>query len=197
MAYVAASDIVQYGDWASSDDDALLTVLIPRATAIIEEYTGRCFEATSDIRYFDAIEDIDGMTLWLDKDLAVLDSDTVITNGDGNTIPSTDVVTEPRNDAPFYAIRILNSSGSWWTYSSDNENAISVDGLWGYSTSPPADIQHATIRLVKWLYDQRKTDEDLNRPILLDGGHMVMPGRLPADVMDIIRHYKRGRYYSS
>ena len=196
MAYVAASDVVLYGDWASSDDDALLSVLITRATAIIEEHTGRCFEAASNTRYFDAVEDVHGRTLYLDADLAVIASDTTITNGDGQTVAASDYVTEPRNDGPFHAITIRNSSSASWTYTLDPENAITIDGKWGYSVAAPDDIKHATIRIVKWLYDQRKTDEDMNRPLLLEGGHMVMPGRLPHDVMQILEKYRRGSYFA-
>lgn len=192
MAYVAASDIKDYGDWESDTDDVLLGALIARATAIIESFTGRRFEADTDIRYFDADADVENRYLYLDEDLAILDSDTIITNGDASSVLYTDVVAEPRNEAPHYALKMKVSVNKEWTYDSDAENAISIDGKWGYSVTPPDDIKHACIRLVSWLYKQRETDVDLDRPLLTGAGVTIMPSKLPADVVSILMPYRRG-----
>ena len=193
MAYIATSDVREYSGFPASDtaDCDLISNLITRATGIIELYTDRVFEAASDTRYYDAIEDVDGQYLYLDKDLAVI---TTITNGNGVVITSDNYVTEPRNDTPIFAIRLLDSSSDDWTYATDSQNAISVLGDWGYSAAPPAEIKHACIRLVMWMYKQRNTDEAADRPIVFESGVTVMPPRLPADVVAVLDRYKRSNW---
>lgn len=195
MAYAAASDVVLYGKFGASDDDALLTLLITRATAIIETETGRVFEATSDKRYFDAIEDVDGRYLYLDRDLIGAVSDLTITNGNGSDLSTDDFILVPA-DNPHYAVKMLGQSNKSWTYDSNPERAIKIDGDWGYSASAPADIKHATIRLVLWLYKQRETDIGITTPIITSTGVTIMPEGLPHDVQQIINKYKKIRIFA-
>ncbi len=205
MAYVTIAECIEYGgfdsDFSSDASDfdkdqsyTLLENLIPRAQAIIDEYTGRTFEASSDIRYFDASEDVRGMTLLLDEDL-LWDTDVTITNGDGTSFKDSDYVTEPRNDNPVWGITLLGSTGYDWEESADGdvENAISVDGKWGFSAAPPNDIKHATIRLVRWLYKQRTGEIESDSPLITPQGIMVMPAKLPSDVLAILNLYRKPR----
>jgi len=198
MAYCTASDLLDYGNFSTdtATDDATLIACCTWAENIVNRYTGRSFQATSDIRYFDAINDIDGDTLWLDEDLAFVDCDTIIVNGDGSTdlLWTSDNlywVTEPRNRTPHYAIKLTDNGGKDWTYDSNPEMAISVDGYWGYSTNVPADVKWATIRLATWIYKQRQTDVDLDRPLLTNDGMTIMPTKIPADVASILELYKK------
>jgi len=162
------------------------------------QYTNRVFEAGTAVgssdsyvtRYFDAFLDVDDSTLWLDKECCEIGS---ITNGDSNSIASSDYVTEPRNDTPFYAIKLLTSSSINWTYSVDPENAIQVAGIWAYSKTVPDDIKHICLRLTKWLEDQRKTEGELDRPLLTGSGEVILPMRLPADVLTVLDMYRRVR----
>jgi hypothetical protein len=191
MAYCAASDVIEYGNYATSDDETLIGNLIVRAQAIIDLYTDKIFESDSDseaTRYFTSEDDVDGATLYLDRDLVAVAS---ITTGE-TTLSASDYVTEPRNDTPYYGITLKgNSSVSWGdpTSDSDYENNIQVLGQWAYSSTPPADIKHATIRLTRWLYKQRDTDADLDRPMLTNTGITIMPSQLPKDVLEIIMKY--------
>ena len=154
-------------------------------------------EATTDIRYFDAEKDVDSDVLWLDKDLLV-DSNNVpvILNGDASTdilwdSDNTIFVTEPRNEQPVYGITLTSEGGKSWTYDSNPESAISIDGTWGYSTNVPDDVKWATIRLASWLYKQRQTDVDLDRPLLTHDGVTIMPTKLPADVVSLLELYRQ------
>lgn len=198
MAYCAASDVLLYGNFATTDaSPAILAALIPRAQAIIDEYTGRTFEYTNSTdggttRYFSPDEDVAGLTLLLDEDLASITS---IKSGT-ITVAATQYVTEPRTDKPIYAIKLRdNSSDTWDNLSSDGhyEDSIQVKGEWVYSTTAPADIKHACIRLTYYLYKQRETDADLDRPLLTADGVTIMPTRLPADVTSILNRYRRVR----
>jgi hypothetical protein len=194
MAYCLASDIVEYGAHTSSDDDVLLGRLITRSQAIIESYTGLVFEGDSDsvaTRYFGSAEDTDGLWLFLDKPLAAITS---ITTGE-TALSASDYFTEPRNDTPYFSISLrANSSVSWGDPSSDGnyEDNIAVAGNWCYSLTPPADIVHACIRLTRWLYQQRDTDIDSQRPLLTGDGVVIMPSQLPKDVLDILNEYYPG-----
>ena len=194
MAYVLTSDVIEYGNWTGSDDDVLVGRLIDRAQGLIELYSGKIFQIDSDsetTRRFTSTEDGDGALLFLDKDLAVI---TTIIAGE-TTLQASDYITKPANDTPYFAIVLrANSSINWGeaTADGDFENNISVLGQWAHSTSPPVDIFHATIRLTRWLYKQRDTDADLDRPLLTGDGITIMPSQLPKDVMDIIMKYNPG-----
>jgi hypothetical protein len=189
MGYVTLSGLKTYADFQTTNDDSLLLDLITRAESIVESYTGRKFAVSGiTVRYFDAIEDVYSSTLYLDEDLAGI---TVVINGDGTEILSSEYVTEPRNETPIYGLKIKSSSGKHWTYQNDPENAITISGYWGYSTTPPEDIQHAVIRLSSWLYKQRETDINSDRPILTDAGVTIMPAKLPSDVLTILNGYKK------
>jgi hypothetical protein len=109
-------------------------------------------------------------------------------------LSSSDIVYLPPNDTPKYAIKILGSSGKTWGYTYDADNEISVRGLWGYSSTVPNDIWYVILRLVKWIYNQRVTNAELDRPLLTESGAVIMPTKLPADVQSILAQYKKPKY---
>ena len=175
-------------------DDDLLADFLARAQAIVEARpplgTGRVFEwsgAASD-RNFDAVEDTDGPTLWLDEDCCEI---TAITDGDGDTISSDDYVTEPRNETPYYAVTLKRGSGEVWEYEDSPEDAIAVTAKWSYSTTPPADVVHATLRLAAWLYRQQSSGGEGDRTMITPDGTKLLPSALPRDVRDVIESYRR------
>jgi hypothetical protein len=210
MAYATLAQFTQYGgfstassdSWSSDVDEALVNALLDRASAMIDTYCGRYFASDSDKTdvgssdsyatiKFDALEDVDGLYLYLNRDLCEISS---ITNGDSDssTFDTSDYVTEPRNVTPYNAIKLLSSTGKYWEYTTDPEDAISIAGIWAYSKTAPDDIIHATIRLTSWMYKQRvNTDADLDRPLLTGEGVTIMPSQLPADVKTLLEPYKR------
>lgn len=169
-----------------TDDDSFLEMLILRASEAITNHCNRRFIAESDTRYFDALEDVDGMTLFLDEDLV---SVTTLTNGDGEVLSANAYVFEPRNGTPKYAIRLKAGSGKTWTFQSDSENAISVLGTWGYASSAPHPIQQACIRLVVYWYKLRKN------PFYVVGspesGQVDIVSSIPSDIVDTLNPYRR------
>jgi len=191
MAYAAASDVKTYLGISVSTDDTLITALITRAQAAIDRYCNRTFEASANsTRYFDAVADVYGPTLILDEDLASINS---VTNGDGTTVTSSQYVTEPRNMTPYYALRIRSDASVAWTYSSYPENAIAISGKWAYSTSAPADIVHACIRLASYYYRQ-KDAQVFDVTATPELGQITIPQGLPRDVEILLEPYrKRGR----
>lgn len=192
MAYANLADLKTYLGISGTADDTLLTDLLARAQAIIDAATQRTFEAPTDnTRYLDAVEDVDGPALWVDRagDLAQITS---VINGDGSVVASSEYVTEPRNQAPYYAIRLKADSTVAWTYDDSPENAIAVTGRWAYSVTPPDDIVHACIRLASYLYRQKDNATDLDRPVIA-GNVTLLPAQLPADIQSLLAPYRRLR----
>jgi hypothetical protein len=192
MAYATVAELVAYAGIDRDRDNALLTSLIARAQATIEREVRFAFEAAADTtRNLDAASirdggNVDGLTLYFPTWCASITS---ITNGDGVAVASTDYVKLPRQ-APYYGVRLKHSKALRWEPDSnhDTEDAIAIVGKWAYSTSAPADIVHATLRLALWFYRQRDNSTDMDRPLLAEGV-TLLPSAVPRDVLDILESY--------
>lgn len=188
MAYCTVQDVKNYLDISESGDDSLISDCIDAAQAAIDAYTHRTFEASADsTRYFDAVgEHVMGRTLYLDSDICSI---TTVTNGDGIVISSTERTTKPKNITPYYAIRILASSGKIWTYTDDYEDAITILGRWAYSTTAPAQIQHACKRWAAYIYRQK--DAQMYDVTAIEAGVLVQPQGIPLDVRNLLQPFVR------
>ena len=185
MAYASSVQVKAYLGITTNADDTLIDSLIERAEGIIESYTGRIFEAETATKYF-GVDAIEGRYLYLlGYDLLTV---TKLTNGDGTALTSGQYRLEPRNETPKWAIR-LNEDYSWEFDDSDDE--ISIAGTWGYSTTAPGDIRHACVRLTAFLYRQKDTNADIDRPMVTGDGVTIMPSALPQDVKSILDNYRR------
>ena len=174
----------------ASVDNTIIQHCLDAAQAQIDRYTHRTFEAsTTAARYFDAIEDVDGRTLYLDDDLAAIAS---VTNGDGAALTSTSYVTRPVNETPYREIRIRSGSDNAWTYNTEPESAITVVGYWAYSTAAPDDIVHATVRLANYMYAQKDAGT-FDVTVYPDAGAIAVPQGLPRDVQEILAPYRKIR----
>ena len=186
MSYASTVQVKEYlGITSTVVDDNLLEDLIERAEGLIDAYTGRKFSAVTSTFYFD-----DSFTNGSDLNLWGYDLLTVtkLTNGDGVEVASSDYRLFPRNDSPKWLIRLDESQS--WSFS-DGDSEISVAGTWGYSATAPADIVHACIRLAAFLYRQKDTSADIDRPMITGDGVTIMPSALPADVTRVLDRYKR------
>jgi len=124
--YVTYSDLKTYLGITGTGDDALLKDCCERASRIWDTLTRRRFYELKATRYFDYQDDY---KLHLHDDLL---SVTTLTNGDGNTISSSDYYLYPLNAYPKRWIEIDKAGGEFFTYSTTPQKAISVEGLWGY-----------------------------------------------------------------
>jgi hypothetical protein len=191
MAYISLAELKTYMGIPTSDTtaDTKLQTFIDAAQKFIENYTGKVFEASAtSTRYFHAIEDVDGFVLFLDRDLANITS-LVVVNGDGETIPGSAFVTEPRNTFPARRIRLKQTQGYVWDFDDDPENAISVTGYFATSASADANIKQATRRLASYLYHQKDNAGDLDRPMQMMDGVVYFPATLPKDIVLLLEHY--------
>ena len=190
MAYCGVDELKEYLGVTGATDDAMLLTLLAAAQRTIDSYCARTFEATADtVRTFDSQRDVDGYTLTVDSDLCAITS---IVNGDGTTISNSHYVTEPRNETPYYAIRLKASAGEVWTSTAagDSENAISITGKWAYSTSAPSDIAHVCKRLAAYIYRQKDNAGDLDRAVIA-GNSTILPAQIPNDSRLMLTPYKR------
>ena len=188
MAYCGVDELKEYLGVTGATDDAMLLTLLAAAQRTIDSYCARTFEATADsVRTFDSQRDVDGCTLTVDSDLCAITS---IVNGDGTTI--SDYATEPRNETPYYAIRLKASAGKVWTatVAGDSENAITVTGKWAYSTSAPSDIAHVCKRLAAYIYRQKDNAGDLDRAVIA-GNSTILPAQIPSDIRLMLAPYRR------
>lgn len=188
--YTTLNELKTYLGISATTDDVLLMSIIVRASEAVDSYTGRTFSAASDsTRYFDAIGEhiIDGRDLYLDHDLCEV---TTVINGNGTAISSTYYTTIPKNETPFYAIRIKQNYSSTWAYSTAWEDAISIVGKWAYSVNPPADITQATIRWAGYMYKQ-KDAQVFDTTAIPEAGVIQIPAGIPQDVRMLLRPFKR------
>ena len=193
MSYISVDDLRAYLKITGGEDDMLLTALIARAERIWESpiMSGRSFEAREDsTRYFDSVADVTGLTLFIDKDLCAITS---ITNGDDDVLTTAEYVTQPRNDTPYYSIKLKSSYSLRWEDddNGDSENAITIVGRWSYSTKPSDEVKHAILRFSAWLYRQKDTSADIDRPFISQSGVTVMPASFPKDIMDLAFSLRR------
>lgn len=189
MAYTTTSILLRHLGIASASENTILEEFIDDAKALIDGLTGRTFEASADTtRYFNPSEDSDGVTLYLDKDLCAI---TTITNGDGVVVASDEYTTIPKNETPYYAIKLLSSSGKSWTYSTDPEDSISIEGKWAYSTTAPELIQTAARDIATIAYRQKDSLSETTRPIMTGDGNIIMPDQYPKSLQSAINVYRR------
>ena len=185
MSYASLVQLKDYLGITTDGDDNLLSSFLTRAEGIIDAYTGRHFEAATETKYFTS-EDIDGqdLNLW-GYDLLTV---TKLTNGNGVEIAAADYRLFPRNETPKWLIKL--DEGKSWNFST-GDSEISIAGTWGWSATAPADIQHACIRLAAFLYRQKDTSADIDRPMVTGDGVTIMPSGLPSDVQKMLDRYKR------
>ena len=184
--YATVNAVKRYLGITATTDDVLLYEFIYAAQGIIDNTTGRTFEASADsTRYLDAVADVHGNELWFGGDVCAL---TTVTNGNSVVVSSSEYTTMPRNHTPYYAIKLLPSASKTWTYTTDHEGAITVVGRWAYSLTAPDAIKQATTRLAAYLYRQKDNASDLDRTLIV-GNATVLPAQIPSDVKMMLRPY--------
>ena len=193
MTYMTVTQAKAYiGGTSGDNDDALLALLITNAETFIEGYTNRNFEATigtalvASNRTFGMQDVVDDMLI-LDRDLCAIVS---VTNGDSDVLTTSEYVTVPANDTPYYAIKLRKFSNLYWTYTDDPEDEIIINGSWGYSETPPADILQATYDIVKTVYRSRDSNTDAGRTFI-SGGVIITPAEVPKMTLLTLNRYRR------
>jgi len=197
MAYITATDLKNYMKINGNSDDTQLALFADRAQHVVDSYTHRVFEwaGAGTVKKFTPVSYLDGGDLYdmytLSLGLNEFYELTSITNGDGVAISTSDVVLLPQNITPKYAIRIKSSANVNWTYSTTIEESVSITAKWSYSATAPADIVQAALRIGAYLYRQRDGTPDSDRPIVSADGVVLSAPRIPSDVLELLRPYRR------
>lgn len=140
--YTAKADVKAHVGIATADTskDTLIDALITAFSRAIDNFCHRQFYATTETRVFDCP---DGDRLWLDRDLV---SVTEMLNGDGDElVVGTDVLLWPYSGPPYRRLDIIAGSGAAFTYTTTPQQAISIEGSWGYAATTPTPIARACI----------------------------------------------------
>ena len=176
--YVTLSELQT---WASrtQEPDANLEGALERAETRIDTYTRRTFAAPADgSRIF--YPDRSGLVL-LDGDL-YHDTDTPA------AVQVDDVLTtaftwRPLNRNPRYALALDDPPGI--------DAKVTIRGRWAYSITAPEDIRQAVMRLAIFYWRQRSNMDDSGMIGVEGVGVVKIPAGEPADVLNILRPYRR------
>lgn len=110
-------------------DDRVVESLIVAASDMITQFCARSFLPHRAERAFDAVGDhVTATTLDVDEDLLEV---VTLTNGDSTVLSSSQYVLRGRS-FPKWRVELLASAGAAWTYGTDWQEAITLDGIWGY-----------------------------------------------------------------
>jgi maltoporin len=197
VAYITATDLKNYMKINGNSDDTQLALFADRAQHVVDSYTHRVFEwaGAGTVKKFTPVSYLDGGDLYdmytLSLGLNEFYELTSITNGDGVAISTSDVVLLPQNITPKYAVRIKSSANKTWTYTTTIEESVSITAKWAYSATAPADIVQAALRIGAYLYRQRDGTPDSDRPIVSADGVVLSAPRIPSDVLELLRPYRR------
>jgi len=177
MGYTTLAALQSFGGF-DGEEDELLDALIGSATAVIESYTQRKFDADEESnqsfsRVSGVADRFTSTTLFFYSELAAAAS--AITDS-----PTVSYI--PEDGPPYYGM--VKTDGSW-AYPT-----VTITGYWGYSKTPPPDIEMACLRLAKWLYDMRDTGQG-QQAIITPDGNVLLPQGLPSDILTLLKPYKK------
>lgn len=185
-SYATADEFKAMIDTSVTDvaDDAFIVKLLAAASHYIDIYTGRTFVTRTETRKFDTPT---GEKLYLDDDLLTVTS---ITNGASGALTAGTYVLLPTNLSPKHSIKL--KTGSWdYDASGYEEEAISVAGTWGYSTTCPDDIRQACLSISLNWYRKRYGGGTDGAAVLTAAGVVITPNDIPKDAASILALYQR------
>lgn len=196
MSYATLAEFRAYlkASGGAIGEDVLLQMFLDEASAIIDDVIERpSAAAAATTRYFDTPGAMapgdEGLLFFGRVDVAC--AITSVVNGDGTTIPATEYTTEPRNDPPFWGIRLKRySSYTWEEGSAGPEGAIAVTARWAHTSNTDGTVDSlvrgATLQLAAWLYRSKDQVAELSRPVATGDGVTILPMALPQAVLDRI-----------
>jgi len=180
MAYTTLAEVKTFCSVTGAGDDTLLGAIMSAAEAVVENYTDRVFDAAAAAdqtftRLNTGANRFDGKKLYFYTETA----DDLVSITDSPT-----VLMLPEDGPPYYGCMLTEGS---WAYPT-----VTVNAYWGYSKTPPADIELAVWRICKWLYDMQDTGRG-SAPIVTPNGQVLIPEGLPMDIKQLLDPYRRVR----
>jgi len=181
MAYCTVAEIRERLSLGGSQDDNLISDLIDTADSLIDNYTGRTFNSSTETRKFDGN---DSNKLLLNDDLISMSAIEI----DAVSKTITDFILYPLNSSPKRFIIATLEKGEIFTKGRAN---IEITGDWGYCAlaSLPRDIWNACVKLVTTEYIRRQS---ASAHAIIDEriGYVAFADGLPKDVQQILSHYQ-------
>ena len=178
MAYTTLAEVKTFCNVEGAGDDTLLTAIMGAAELFVENKTGRVFDAAAATdQTFSRLNlpeegRFHGNTLYFYSETA----DDVVSITDSPT-----VIHIPEDGPPYYAIRLTDGA---WAYPT-----VTVNAYWGYSKTPPADIELAVWRICKWMYDMR--DSQSGDLVITPEGQVLIPEGVPGDIIALLAPYRK------
>lgn len=194
--YCTRGEVRAYGQFKAADtaNDSLLDDLITRVSRAIDALTGRTFAPASDTSEYFTIDDTladEGRPRDLFLGGKTLLSLTSITNADGTSIATGDVLLRPQGSERKHLVRIKSTSTSSWVRDPDGE--IAITGKWGYSAGVPDEVRQAAVEWVNFTFHQRGTPANplQGSRVISPDGAVIKPEAAPGRVHTLLAHLKR------
>lgn len=174
---------------ANTEQDALINALIPAASRVILQWTGREFAPASTAVTRTFTYDGSGLLDLVPYDLRTI---TAISRDPAGTPAAltapTDYVLQPVNPADGVYTHLRFSSLFWRSYPSSTDRSIAITGNWGFA-SVPADVQYACNMTIKWWITNDVSAFSSGLDVNTD---QFTRGRsLPEGVRDMLSPYRR------
>ena len=176
-------------DSTDSDDDTAIDGIIEGASRYIDSKTQRTFYSRTETRNFDVPRNR-SRSLLLDDDLLTI---TTLTNGDGNTIASSEYHLLPKNLTPFNEVRLTKTTTVFWATDSggDDEWVIALAGGWGGVAATPDDIREACLMISQSFYRRRMGENVSGIATVTAAGVVITPQDIPSVAADILARYMK------
>lgn len=192
MAYADVEAIKMILEIDTTKHDAILATMASQAQSVVDELTGYEWEAGADsTKRFTVGLDTVGSELHFGRFCAEI---TTITNdadaGAPDVLASSDFVTIPQNGSAFTGVKLLASSGKVWTYTSDPEMGITVEGKWARAVEAPDWVALAATRLAVFWY-RKRTSQEFDVVGIPPNTILKLPGGIPQDVAELIEEAGR------
>ena len=196
--YCTLANVREFGKFAASDTahNTLIENLIDRVSALFDLDCGRVIVPNADSTHYFTLDDIADCDMegGIKTGDLVLDdtllSVTTLTNGNGDSIASSEYFLMPRSYERKSFIRIKEASTVAWDF--DTDGFIAVAGRWGYTASVPEDIRQAAIETV--LYNFHRAGEAMkvvDRPQTSLDGVTYHPIQWTVFAKQVLKQYRK------
>lgn len=192
MAYPTVSNVKTHLTITGSGDDATLTNILAAVVDWVEQWTGHSFVAAS-AQTIKVVPDYPNLlgrrVLLIGHDLR---SVTSITNGDGESISSSDYTLLPLDGPPYHKIELHVDSGlRWWR--GVESGYVTIVGDVGFSSDVPDDVKLAILELCGYFYRARSTGAGGAVRTATRQGLIIEADELPGRVLELLGPYRRLR----
>lgn len=167
--------------------DASISPLITVASRMIDREMGRWdnfFAGSSETRYFDGTPE-DNITIdeFVSVSAVYVSEQGGVASGDYTQLAATDFYPEPANatlnEKPYRRLVMdyINGAGlAWFPF----RKAVKVVGVFGWSTTPPAEVKQACIiQVIRWLMRSKQMYQDTGGDIAV--GVVLVKGQQGLD----------------